>query len=182
MPFYITVLVPTVSILLFNIVALAAIMMSLKGSSKKYTTHALTPSQRARIITAFMILFGLTWVFGFLVIENDLVAFQYLFCVISSIQGLYVFVFYGLRNKKVRLFWMALLRGKSPRYIQRASTRQLKGKSAKHSSADEEYATTTSHNYTTSNGSNPMSVKFEHNSSKAHGQPERVVANIYTVS
>ena len=177
MPFYVTVLLPVVTTMLFNIVALVAIMMSLKSSSQKYTTHALTPSQRARIITAFMILFGLTWVFGFLVINNDVVALQYLFCAISTLQGMYVFVFYGLRNQKVRLFWMALLRGESPHFIQRASTRQLNGKRARNPS-DENNSTTMSHNYNTTSTVSNHAVKF---GEKSKSQKQHKT-NFYAVS
>lgn len=155
-------------------------MLSLKSSSQKYTTHALTPSQRARVITAFMILFGLTWVFGFLVVNNDVVVLQYIFCVISTIQGMYVFIFYGLRNKKVRLFWMALLRGKSPQYIQRASTRQLKGKHGKKASSDENHSTTMSHNFNSNTMVSNHVLKFGEHAKPPRAHPQK--GNIYTIS
>ena len=144
--FYVTVVAPAAFIILFNIISLVAIMFSLKASSQKYTTHALTPKERLRIVTAFLILFGITWIFGFLVINNSMVVFQYLFCIISSIQGLYLFIFYGIRKKKVRLFWMALLSGKRPSSIQRTSTRKLnkkKNRDVSNTDSTNDYSTTT---------------------------------------
>jgi len=123
-----------------------------------------------------MILFGLTWLFGFLTIDNDIVAFQYLFCIASSIQGLYVFVFYGLRNKKIRLYWTALLRGKSPQFIQRSSTKQLQAiKSNRKGSGPDTIAcnTETLNNDTLSTVSNGKVSK--------PNKEQKAPANIYVV-
>lgn len=98
--------------------------MSLKGTSEKYSTNALTHKQRLRVIAGFVILFGITWVFGILVVINDSIPLQYLFCVLSGLQGLYIFLFYCIRNKKVRRFWFGLLRGENIKEMQRASTRK----------------------------------------------------------
>ena len=61
--------------------------------------------ERLRIIIAFALLLGLTWVFGFLVVSNDIVAFQYIFCVLSTLQGFFIFLFYCVRNKNIREAW-----------------------------------------------------------------------------
>lgn len=123
-------LIPAIFTICFNMVALVAIMCSLQSNTRKYSTHALKPNERFRIIATFMVLFGVTWVFGFLVISNDIVAFQYLFCVISGIQGLYIFILYCVRNSKVQIYWSALLQGKSITDIRRSSTTKLQKKRA----------------------------------------------------
>ena len=43
-----------------------------------------------------MILLGLTWTFGLLTIDDAKVTFQYLFCISNTLQGLFVFIFFGI--------------------------------------------------------------------------------------
>ena len=81
-------------------------MAALNKSSKMYPHNAINALHRLRIIAAFVLLFGLTWVFGFLVIANDIVAFQYIFCILNSLQGFFLFIFYGIRNENVRKSWL----------------------------------------------------------------------------
>jgi hypothetical protein len=47
-------------------------------------------------------LLGLTWVFGLLVFNRDMIVFKYLFAICNSLQGMMIFVFHVLINKKVR--------------------------------------------------------------------------------
>ena len=119
-PFYFLELAPIAIVLAFNIVSLVAIMLSL-NKTQKYSASTLSMKDRLRIIVAFVILFGITWTFGFLVINNDIIIFQYLFCIIASLQGLYIFGFYCLRNPKVRKYSRAILRGEKLGEIRRNS-------------------------------------------------------------
>ena len=48
-------------------------------------------------------LLGLTWVFGLLVFNRDTIVFKHLFTICNSLQGMMIFVFHVLINKKVRL-------------------------------------------------------------------------------
>ncbi len=53
-------------------------------------------------------LLGLTWVFGLLVFNRDTIVFKYLFAICNSLQGVMIFVFHVLLNRKVCLwldFW-----------------------------------------------------------------------------
>ena len=119
-PFYFLELAPIAIVLAFNIVSLVAIMLSL-NKTQKYSASTLSMKDRLRIIVAFMILFGITWTFGFLVINNDIIIFQYLFCIIASLQGLFIFGFYCLRNPKVRKYSRAIFRGEKLGEIRRNS-------------------------------------------------------------
>ncbi|XP_065911843.1 adhesion G protein-coupled receptor L2-like isoform X2 [Dysidea avara] len=47
-------------------------------------------------------LFGLTWVFGLLAVNEDTVAFAWIFTILNSLQGLFIFIFYIMRNEKLR--------------------------------------------------------------------------------
>ncbi|CAB4026832.1 adhesion G- coupled receptor D1-like, partial [Paramuricea clavata] len=44
---------------------------------------------------------GLTWVFGLLVFNRDATVFKYLFAIFNSLQGLMIFLFHVLINKKI---------------------------------------------------------------------------------
>ncbi|GFO40871.1 G-protein coupled receptor [Plakobranchus ocellatus] len=52
----------------------------------------------------FMIL-GLTWIFGFLAIEDARLVFQYLFCITASLQGFTIFIMTA-RDPQVRQYWL----------------------------------------------------------------------------
>ena len=109
-PFYFFELAPIAIVLMFNIVSLIAIMLSLNKTQKK-SLYSLSMKDRLRIVVGFVILFGVTWVFGLLVINNDIIVFQYLFCITGSLQGLYIFGFYCIRNPKIRGFLTVIFRG-----------------------------------------------------------------------
>ena len=109
-PFYFFKLAPIAVVLIFNIVSLIAIMFSLKKTQKS-SFSTLSMKDRLRIVVGFIILFGITWGFGLLVINNDIIVFQYLFCITGSLQGLYIFGFYCLRNPKIRGYLTVFLCG-----------------------------------------------------------------------
>ena len=52
-----------------------------------------------------MILLGSTWIFGFLYINNESLFMAYIFTILNSLQGLFIFVFHCLTNEKVGA-WM----------------------------------------------------------------------------
>ena len=41
-----------------------------------------------------MVLLGLTWLFGIIAIGDAKLAFQYLFCIFNTLQGLFVFILF----------------------------------------------------------------------------------------
>ena len=51
---------------------------------------------------------GITWVFGFLAVEEASLVFQYLFCIFNALQGFLIFIFHHVREPSVRKAWMAL--------------------------------------------------------------------------
>ena len=116
-PFYLFELAPIAAGLMFNIISLAAIMFSL-NKTRRNTSSLLSMKDRLRIVVGLMIVFGITWAFGLLVISNDIIVFQYLFCTTGSLQGLYIFGFYCLRNPKIREILAELPRGEKLRQIQ----------------------------------------------------------------
>ncbi len=91
--------------MVLNICAIVSILFALNQSSKMYSHHAIKMLHRIRIIVAFVLLFSLTWFFGFLVIANQVLAFEYTFCILNSLQGFFIFLFYCVRNENVRKSW-----------------------------------------------------------------------------
>lgn len=106
LPLYATVIAPVGLVMFLNAISIISIMAALNKSSKLYPHNAIDALHRLRIIAAFVLLFSLTWMFGFLVIANSIVIFQYVFCIFNSLQGFFLFVFYGVRNENVRKSWL----------------------------------------------------------------------------
>ena len=48
-------------------------------------------------------LLGLTWIFGLVVFNRDTIVFKYLFAICNSLQGMMIFLFHVLINRKVCL-------------------------------------------------------------------------------
>ncbi|XP_033118444.1 adhesion G-protein coupled receptor G6-like [Anneissia japonica] len=64
--------------------------------------------KRLQSAIAVSVLLGLTWVFGFLAIDSDSSArdgFQALFCIFNSLQGLFIFMLFCVRQKDIRDAW-----------------------------------------------------------------------------
>ena len=59
---------------------------------------------------------GLTWIFGFLAMsQHTRLAFQYLFCITNSFQGLFIFLLHNIRDPKVVNWWRRTLHLKPKR-------------------------------------------------------------------
>ncbi|XP_045158633.2 adhesion G protein-coupled receptor L1-like isoform X1 [Mercenaria mercenaria] len=52
-----------------------------------------------------VVLLGLTWTFGFLYLDEDLVAIAYIFTILNSLQGLFIFIFHCFMDRKVKKEW-----------------------------------------------------------------------------
>ncbi|KAL3856102.1 hypothetical protein ACJMK2_015297 [Sinanodonta woodiana] len=57
---------------------------------------------------AVFVLLGLTWIFGFLAVEDARVAFMYVFAFLNAFQGFFVFLLFTAREKKIRQSWTRL--------------------------------------------------------------------------
>ncbi|XP_078673400.1 adhesion G protein-coupled receptor L2-like [Branchiostoma floridae x Branchiostoma belcheri] len=55
-----------------------------------------------RVSVALLCVMGVTWVFGVLSISGETVMFAYIFTVINSFQGLFIFIFHCVLNEKVQ--------------------------------------------------------------------------------
>ena len=117
-PFYIGTIVPIVLIFCFNWIMYIIIMVSIcrrLHSAAKITNTDLSLRQLARTAVVLSVVLGLGWAFGLLqtsVPEDStsaamitLTVFQVLFSLLVGLQGVLMFGFYGIGNKKVREVW-----------------------------------------------------------------------------
>ena len=119
-PFYITILLPTVAILLVNVVLLIHAMRGLtkiRKQVKASKTESKDIFGQARIAFGCSILLGLTWLFAILAFGKLTDTFQWLFCIFNSFQGFFIFVFHTARNNDVKTEWKRILGIKSPTEI-----------------------------------------------------------------
>ena len=78
---------------------------NLGKSSDRDKKEAITRSIRAIAMCSIL---GLTWIFGFLsIVENSAssLTFQVLFCLFNSLQGLFIFLLFCVRQEEVRNAW-----------------------------------------------------------------------------
>ncbi|XP_028410400.1 adhesion G-protein coupled receptor D1-like, partial [Dendronephthya gigantea] len=94
-------------VLLINLVIFVLALRNALSSSQIRTPHseADTKLRKAKIgvkgSAILLPILGLTWVFALLVFNRDAIFFKYLFAIFNSLQGLMIFVFHVLINKKV---------------------------------------------------------------------------------
>ena len=88
---------------------------SLKSKNKVGGGEASVTTQ-VRIAVSCCALLGLTWIFGILAIGEARLVFQYVFCILNSLQGAFIFYFNILRQSRTLEAWRGLLTGKGCRY------------------------------------------------------------------
>ena len=117
--FYIAVVTPVAAILFANTVTLTKVMYNLYQHGKKKARKLPDRAEKknpvidaafiisqARIAFACNVLLGITWIFALLAVGKATIYFQWLFCILNSLQGFFIFVFYTLRNKDVKKAWV----------------------------------------------------------------------------
>ncbi|CAB3980612.1 adhesion G- coupled receptor D1-like [Paramuricea clavata] len=92
-------------ILLINLAIFIMALQSTLSSNTATTMITVGTLRKAKLglkASAILLpLLGLTWVFGLLVFNRDTIVFKYLFTICNSLQGMMIFVFHVLINKKV---------------------------------------------------------------------------------
>ena len=109
LPFYIGVVVPVAFILMMNLIMLILILCGItKSRFIKHKKRELLAT--VRIVFPCSILLGTAWIFGVLAIGDLRNPFQWLFCIFNSLQGLFIFLFYTVRNAEARKEWKSVFR------------------------------------------------------------------------
>ena len=130
-PFYVGTIVPIVLIFIFNWILYITIMVSVCHrfrSTARVTNTSLSLRKLARTATVLSVVLGLGWAFGLVqtsapIASNDaarvaLTVFQVLFSLLVGLQGILMFGFYGIDNKKVREVWLkCFFRGESKKVL-----------------------------------------------------------------
>ena len=108
-PFYAAFLAPVAVILILNIIAFVLVSRQLIGVTSpkiKKSSEASAISARLRRIISVMVLLGLTWVIAVFAVQGTGgVVIQYIFTVLNSLQGLFIFIFYCLFNVEAQKAW-----------------------------------------------------------------------------
>ncbi|XP_041369651.1 adhesion G-protein coupled receptor D1-like [Gigantopelta aegis] len=108
---------PALAIMFVNIVILAAVVRIIMASAKLNRLGEYDHIRSGIKGTLFLLpLLGLTWIFGLVAVNEELVVFQYLFAIVNSLQGFFIFLFHCVLNTEVR---QALKRLKQRRSLQR---------------------------------------------------------------
>ncbi|CAH1249412.1 ADGRL3 [Branchiostoma lanceolatum] len=133
MPLIYAFLLPAGVVLLFNLVLFCIILYNLAKrerkqikltGSKKDESDPKWIVRQLRRAFSLLVLFGLTWMFGFFVINDTRIVFAYLFCIFNTLQGLFIFIFHCVLREDVQKWWdKVYCRGrKKDRYIVKRST------------------------------------------------------------
>ena len=100
--------------LLFNIVVFVMVTVVLiKHTKKKLSKDGTKKAQGTvkAIISVFsvMVMFGLSWLFGALSIDDGATFFQWPFVILNTLQGFLLFIFFCVLGKDARDEWLNLL-------------------------------------------------------------------------
>ncbi|XP_062591915.1 uncharacterized protein LOC134253406 [Saccostrea cucullata] len=96
-------IVPVILIFLLNVCIIVSLLrvMFLTTKMKKAEFKEKARNALKSVCTLIPVL-GIAWIFGIFAINEDLVAFQYIFTIANSIQGLLIFITHVLLNRKIR--------------------------------------------------------------------------------
>ncbi|GFU45468.1 adhesion G-protein coupled receptor G6 [Nephila pilipes] len=139
--FYFAVAGPVLTMLALNFVIFGLIIYSNTcGRQTKYLrtnqNERRETMARAKAVFCVSVLLGLSWIFGFLAIDDAKLIFQYLFAITTTLQGFLIFVFFVLRQKNTRDMWLNLVMTSQTPEISRIS----------HNTAASEIASRLTHN------------------------------------
>lgn len=120
---YFAIVLPLCIILVCNYVILCLVLRGINGGAQIKNDSPRRKNKRiakVRIAFACASLLGCTWIFALLSVGEATVVMQYIFCILTSLQGVFIFYFYTFRVKKVREEWVAFF-GLKERSISTAS-------------------------------------------------------------
>ncbi|XP_008067573.1 adhesion G-protein coupled receptor D1 [Carlito syrichta] len=96
---------PALLVILVNVGILVAVTRVISQiSADNYKVHG-DPSAfklTAKAVAVLLPILGTSWVFGVLAVNDRAVVFQYMFAILNSLQGLFIFLFHCLLNSEVR--------------------------------------------------------------------------------
>ncbi|KAL3877079.1 hypothetical protein ACJMK2_034834 [Sinanodonta woodiana] len=94
---------PAALVILINFIIIIVVFHRMFSSSSMLTKSDKVKAKTAvRSLCVLLPITGITWVFGILSVNEDLVVFQYLFTIINSLQGLFIFLFNCVFNHHLK--------------------------------------------------------------------------------
>uniref|UniRef100_H2YA38 Adhesion G protein-coupled receptor L3 n=1 Tax=Ciona savignyi TaxID=51511 RepID=H2YA38_CIOSA len=95
---------PVCAVILTNLIFLAITVYKMYRHTLTYTDSSKVNAVKASVrgASVLLCLLGITWAFGILWVWEQAPVMAYLFCVFNAFQGLFIFVFHCLLQKKVR--------------------------------------------------------------------------------
>lgn len=110
--FYVTTLAPVSITLLFNVCLFIPIIRGIHAHLTRKARFQQNDSDllgRVRVTVSTMVLLGVTWVFGLLAVGSMRTTFQWIFSILNSFQGFFIFVFHVARSKEAKSAWCRTL-------------------------------------------------------------------------
>lgn len=98
---------PVLLIICINLIVMCAVLRVLISSvaaptelSNNKTKEQIRAALKAMVI--LMPILGTTWLLGMFAVNEETIAFQYIFAILNSLQGVFIFMFYCVLNREVR--------------------------------------------------------------------------------
>ena len=106
-PFYAAFLGPVALLIIVNSVVFVFVMRQIinRSSNKLTKTEVSSTKVRLRGAISVIVLLGLTWIFAIFAVGDFGIIFHYLFAILNSLQGLFIFIFYCFLKNDVRNLW-----------------------------------------------------------------------------
>ncbi|XP_077900497.1 adhesion G-protein coupled receptor G7 isoform X3 [Ictidomys tridecemlineatus] len=103
-PFLWSFLIPTIIILISNVVIFIVITIKVLWKNNQNLTSTKKVSSLKKILSTLSIavVFGVTWILAYFMLINDddiRIVFSYIFCLFNTTQGLQIFILYTVRTK-----------------------------------------------------------------------------------
>ncbi|XP_074155813.1 adhesion G-protein coupled receptor D1 isoform X2 [Sminthopsis crassicaudata] len=96
---------PALFVIMVNIGILVAVTRVISRiSAENYKVHGEANGFKltAKAVAVLLPILGSSWIFGVLAVNNHAIVFQYMFAVLNSLQGFFIFLFHCLLNSEVR--------------------------------------------------------------------------------
>ena len=108
-----SILVPMAITQLYNLTILVLISRSVRRHKKavgKSQTESSSGSMGVvRVVSLLSILLGMTWSFSVLVVLVDRIELEYLFAVLNSLHGFFIFILHTARSEEAQRAWLSAL-------------------------------------------------------------------------
>ncbi|XP_033123619.1 adhesion G protein-coupled receptor L3-like [Anneissia japonica] len=93
---------PSIFVIVVNFLILIRVVTIIKRAASISDDEMLKVKSTIKGIVVLLPILGVTWVFGLFAIGSATLPFQYIFSILNSLQGLFIFIFYCLMNSEVR--------------------------------------------------------------------------------